>query len=143
MENRLLANSYKLQLQKSEEIAFVPRGDSMWPFIKNKGQTVVIRKKTNRLNKFDVGFYESEDGFAVLHRVLEVLVDGYIFCGDSQFNPEFVAEDKVFGVMKGQYKKAKFIENTDKKLLKKVQKWYKCKFIRKVKVRLFYLLKKV
>lgn len=143
MENRLLAENYLLQLQKNDEIAFVPRGDSMWPFIKNKGQTVVIEKKTDRLNKFDVGFYASSDGSAVLHRVLEVLKDGYIFCGDSQFNPEFVAEDNVFGVMKGQYKNAKFVENTDKKLLKKVKKWYKCNFIRKVKVRLFYLLKRI
>ena len=138
----LTAKDYAAQIEKQGEIAFVPRGNSMWPFIKNKGQTVVIARKSERLNKYDVAFYSNDGVHAVLHRVIEVLPDGYVLCGDSQFAPEKVTEEKVFGVMKCFYQGKKCIDANDQRYLKKVKKWHKNQKIRKFKVKLFFFLKK-
>ena len=142
MENKILtAKEYKAQIEKHGEIAFVPRGNSMWPFIKNKAQTVIIQKKTVRLNKFDVGFYSYGEN-AVLHRVVEVLDDGYVFCGDSQFVLQTVKEEDVFGKMTYFYQGDKCVNADDKKVLKKVKKWYKHPLWRKIRIKLFYLFKR-
>ena len=37
---------FKELLLKNGSCAFVPSGDSMWPIIKNRGQSVIITKKT-------------------------------------------------------------------------------------------------
>lgn len=132
---------YKTELDKSGEIAFVPRGNSMWPTLKNRGQSVVVAKKTERLKRFDVALYVrhgKEDSF-VLHRVMEQTDGGYIICGDSQFTLERVPEDAVFGVMSGYYKGKKFIPVTDEKYIRRVEKWYKNKKTRKLRLKLFFL----
>ena len=61
--------NYKTQLEKNGAIAFVPGGNSMWPTLKNRGQSVVIVKKEQKLKPMDVAFYQRVDGAFVLHRV--------------------------------------------------------------------------
>lgn len=132
---------YKSELDKSGEIVFVPRGNSMWPTLKNRGQSVVVAKKIERLKRLDVALYVrhgKEDSF-VLHRVMEQTDDGYIICGDSQYALERVPEDAVFGVMAGYYKGKKFIPVTDEKYIRRVEKWYKNKKTRKLRLKLFFL----
>ena len=132
---------YKEELEKKDTIAFVPGGNSMWPTLKDKGQPVIIIKKQNRLKKYDVGFYTRPNGAYVLHRVMEVLEDGYLMIGDSQFNTEKVLEDQVFGIMQGFYQGKKYISCDDKKYLKKVDKWFTRKTIRKWRLKFFYHFK--
>ena len=137
MEN-IKFGDYKTELLKSGVISFVPKGNSMWPIIKNRGQSVVIKLKEGRLKKYDVAFYLRKDGAFVLHRVVELKDNGYIMCGDSQFALEPVLEDQVFGVMMGFYHGKKYIESTDVKYIKKVKSWYKHKFVRKIRLKLFF-----
>ena len=129
---------YKNLLEEKGEISFVPSGNSMWPTLKDRKQTVVVQKKTERLNAFDVALFEN-DGVIVLHRVMEVISNGYVTCGDSQLKNETVLERDVFGVLKGFYKGKKFVSVTDPKHVKKVQSWYKRKGLRKFRIKLFYL----
>ena len=129
---------YKNLLEEKGEISFVPSGNSMWPTLKNRKQTVVVQKKVERLNVFDVALFE-KDGVIVLHRVMEVTANGYVTCGDSQLKSETVLETDVIGVLKGFYKGKKFVPITDKKHIKKVQSWYKRKSFRKFRIKLFYL----
>ena len=112
-------HDYKTDLEKLQIIAFVPMGNSMWPMLKNNGQSVVVEKKKERLNKYDVAFYIRESGKYVLHRVVEVKDDGYIMQGDSQGFTEFIKEQNVFGKMLGFYKGKKYIQCTDEKYIKK------------------------
>ena len=112
--------NYKTELEKNGVIAFVPGGNSMWPTLKNRGQSVIIVKKEKRLNKFDVAFYQRSDGTFVLHRVMEIIDGGYVMLGDSQFTTEKVAEGQVFGVMSGFYRGKKYVEVTDQKYLKEM-----------------------
>ncbi len=114
----------------------------MWPTLKDRAQSVVVRKKTDRLKQFDVALFE-KDGVIVLHRVLAVLDGGYQTCGDSQFKCEIVEEQSVFGVMAGFYKDSKFISADNEKYLKFVQNWYKRKNLRRFKVKYFYFTLRV
>ncbi len=135
MENKKDFVDYKKEIEEKSIIAFVPKGESMWPIIKNKRQTVIIEKKKGRLSKFDVAFYTRADGVFVLHRVVEVVDGGYVMCGDGQMVRERVNEEAVFGVMTTIYKAKKSVPITDKKYIKSVQKWYKSnkKRARKIK----------
>lgn len=144
MDNKNQQNvDYKEQLIKNNVISFVPRGNSMWPTLKHKGQSVIVSAKRERLKKFDVALYVRGQNTFVLHRVLEVLPDGYVICGDSQFDLEKVLEEQIFGVMIGFYRGKKYIDCTDKKYLKKVERWYKRKKWRKVRLKIFFFVTKV
>ena len=134
---------YKSQIEKNNVIAFVPGGNSMWPILKNKKQSVIVQKKQARLKKFDVGFYQRDNGAFVLHRVMQVIDGGYVMCGDSQFNTEKVKEENVFGVMEGFYQGKKYIEVTNPKYIKRVKSWYLHKFRRKVRLKMFYFSNRV
>jgi hypothetical protein len=134
---------YKTQIEKNGVIAFVPGGNSMWPMLKHRKQSVIVQKKDGRLKKFDVGFYQRDNGAFVLHRVMQVVDGGYVMCGDSQFTLEKVKEENVFGIMTGFYEGETLVEVTDKKYIKKVQSYYKNKTLRKIRLKCFYFILRV
>ena len=143
MENSsVVISDYKTELEKNKVISFVPRGNSMWPILKNRGQSVIVQAKTERLNKLDVAFYVRANGAFVLHRVIEVTENGYIMCGDSQLTLEPVKEEQVFGVMTGFYVKDNLVGVLDEKYLERVKKWYGRKTRRKIKIKFFNLRNK-
>jgi hypothetical protein len=117
-------------------------GAMAWLIIKNRGQSVIITKKKERLKKYDVAFYIRDNGAYVLHRVIEVTDSGYVTCGDAQFMREQVGEEQVFGVLAGFYVGKEYIEATNQKYLRKVKRWYRCKLWRKVLVKLHSLRSK-
>ena len=137
MEN-MIGNGYKASLQENEVIAFVPGGNSMWPTLKHKGQSVIVKRKTEKLKKFDVALYLRKNGSYVLHRVMQPTDFGYLICGDSQFDIEKVEEDQVFGVMIGFYRGKKYIECSDIEYVKEVERWYSNPKRRKRKLKRFF-----
>ncbi len=138
-----MQSDYIKALNENGKIAFSPKGNSMWPTLKSKKNTVIIEKKSQRLNRFDVGFYVRADGTYILHRVIDVCDGGYIFCGDSQSKKEKVAEQNVYGVMTGFYRGKKFISVTAPKYKKQVEKLYKNDKKRVKKARFFMRLKRL
>ena len=139
----MTAKELREQIEKSGSIAFVPKGDSMWPIIKNKSKTVLIKKKEGRLCALDVGMYERKSGNVVLHRVVEVLDGGYIFQGDSQTEKEEIAEDKVFGVFSGYFTKKEFINANNQKYVNRVKKWLTKRDKNCLRLKLFKFKKRV
>ncbi len=129
--------SYETELEKYGVIAFVPSGNSMWPTLKNRAQSVIVGRREARLKRFDVAFYRRQDVY-VLHRVMEVVDGGYIICGDSQLTLEKVKEEQVFGKMLGFYKKDKYVEATDVRYIKKVERWFGRENYRKFRLKIFY-----
>ena len=134
---------YIEKLNKNEVISFVPKGDSMWPILKNKGQSVIVSAKKERLKELDVALYVRGQNTFVLHRVLKVLEDGYLVCGDSQFDLEKVYEEQIFGVMLGFYRGKKYIDCQEEKYVRKVKKLYKHKRIRALRVKFYFFKKRV
>ena len=137
MEKKIDAG-YRAELEKNGVIGFVPGGNSMWPTLKNKGQSVIVLKKERKLKRFDVALYQRKCGTYVLHRVMEPTSFGYLMCGDSQFDIERVQEDQVFGVMSGFYRGEKYIECTDAEYIKEVEKWFGNEKRRKRKLKAFF-----
>ena len=78
-------------------------GTSMWPMLRNRRDTIVIKPREGRLSKYDVPLYRRGDAY-VLHRVVEVRSDGYAICGDNCAELEYVEDARVIGVLVGFYR---------------------------------------
>lgn len=75
-------------------------GVSMLPLLRQKRDTVVIRPPQGRLKKYDVAFYHRPNGKYVLHRVVQVLPQGYVIRGDNCFVDETdVTDREIIGVL--------------------------------------------
>ena len=131
------------QLNELGQISFVPGGISMWPILKHKKQTVIIERLDEGLKRLDVALYHRGGKILVLHRVLEVLPDGYLMRGDSQQETEKVPFDCVLGKMIGYYVGKKFIPCDDKKYLERVEKWLANDKKRQRKLKRFFFFRKV
>ena len=93
------SRTYEDELTRIGAVAFPVKGVSMRPLIMAGRDAVLVKAKDGRLSRYDVGLFRRDNGDLVLHRVLEVQPDGYLFCGDSQTFTEAVREDQVIGVM--------------------------------------------
>ena len=142
MENNV-NNSIIEQLNSEGIISFVPTGNSMWPTLKHKGQSVVVQKKQQRLSKFDVALYLDKSGALVLHRVLRVVDGGYVTRGDSQVKTESVPENNVIGVMLGFYQKNEYVDVNSEEYILKISKWLNNERKRVRKINRFYFTQKV
>ena len=79
-------------------------GSSMKPMLRDRRDTVVICKQNGRAKKYDVILYRTDDG-CVLHRVVKVLPDSYVTCGDNRIVLEKGIEDKsILGVLTEVYR---------------------------------------
>lgn len=121
----------------------VPNGNSMWPFIKNHKQTVVIEKLKGDLELLDVILFKREDGSLVLHRLIDFKDNLLTVCGDSQLMPERIKTDSVIGIMTGFYKGKKLVSSRNPKYLKKVRRWYKRKNYRKFRIKIYFLVQRI
>ena len=74
-------------------------GLSMMPMLRDRRDTVVITPVSGRLNKYDVALYRYGNKY-LLHRVVKVLPDSYICCGDNCITPEIgVTDADVIGIL--------------------------------------------
>lgn len=91
-------------------------GVSMLPMLKERRDTIVVRKKTEKLKRLDVALYRRGDAY-VLHRVLEQTETGYIIRGDNCYADEIVPEDAVIGVLTEFFQADKHVFCTDKEYI--------------------------
>ncbi len=73
-------------------------GVSMWPMLRDRRETIVVRPARGRLRPLDVALYRRGDAY-VLHRVIDVEKDGYRILGDNCVQYEYVNEAQVIGVL--------------------------------------------
>ena len=71
-------------------------GVSMWPMLRNRRDTIVVRPFEGRLRPLDVALYRRGDAY-ILHRVIEVVDGGYRILGDNCLEVEDVPEAAVLG----------------------------------------------
>lgn len=85
-------------------------GVSMWPMLRNRRDTVVVRHIApgERLRRHDVALYRRGDDY-VLHRVIEARPGSYVILGDNCLNKEFVNQDQVIGVLDEFYRSEKHV----------------------------------
>lgn len=92
-------------------------GVSMLPMLKNRRDTVVIKKTTERLRPLDVALYK-RDGKYVLHRVIKTVDGGYLIRGDNTYVDEWIKNEQILGILTEFFRKDKHIFCTDKKYLR-------------------------
>lgn len=85
--------------EKGEGFNFKPNGVSMLPFIKGGKTNVIIEKYTGGAKKYDIVFYQRDDGKYVMHRVVKIYDDCYGICGDNQWWVEKVTDKQIFAIV--------------------------------------------
>ena len=83
-------------------------GVSMEPLFKDRRDTVIIFRTQGRLKKYDVPLYKRGEEY-VLHRIIKVLPDSYVICGDNCERYEYDITDKdIIGYLGAFYRKNKY-----------------------------------
>lgn len=103
MENKINFSFFRPVMEESfkngESFTFKPTGVSMRPFIKGGETTVTVEKYIGGAKKFDIIFYEREDGKYVMHRIVKVYPEFFGVCGDNQWWVEKVCENQIFSIV--------------------------------------------
>ena len=95
-----------------EEGVFVSTtaGVSMYPMLRNRRDTIIVMPYTGRLKKYDVPLYKRSSDY-ILHRIVKVLPDSYVICGDNCEKKEYgITDEQIVGVLTGFYRGAKQID---------------------------------
>ncbi len=76
-------------------------GTSMYPLLRNRKDTIIIRPCSGRLKKYDVPLYKRGSHY-VLHRIVKVTPGGYIICGDNcLYREKDITDQQIIGVLAG------------------------------------------
>ena len=75
-------------------------GVSMYPMLRYRRDPVLIHPVQGELKRYDVAVYNRGDGY-VIHRILDVRPDIYVFRGDNCLSKEAVPKSLVVGVVVG------------------------------------------
>ena len=104
---------YRNLIKEKGILAFTPGGSSMRPMLVHHNNPVIVESidKSKKPQKYDVVFYQRDDGKYVLHRIISEKGNLYTCCGDGQTNPEYgVRNDMIFAVLIGYYKGNRYVD---------------------------------
>ena len=86
-------------LETEEVFVSTTSGTSMYPMLRDRKDVIVVKKRTERLKKYDVALYKQGDTY-ILHRVMKVLPDSYIIRGDNCDQKEYgIRDEQILGVL--------------------------------------------
>lgn len=120
------------KLDSGGTVTFTPRGNSMYPMLRDGEDTVVLAKPKGRLHLFDLPLYVRRDGAYVMHRVVNFDPDGsYVMCGDNQFVKEHgVKDEDIIAVVTAFYRKGKPYTTKSLSYRLYLNVWYYTRFFR-------------
>ena len=122
--------TFEEELALHGRFVFTGSGRSMLPLIREERDLVLIERRPTdesgqplRLRKYDVALYRRGDRY-ILHRVLRVLPEGYVICGDHNWQREYdVGDGQIIGVMTAFVRDGVEIPVTDRRYLRYVRLW--------------------
>lgn len=118
-------STFEQELERKGNITYTCRGVSMLPLLRQQRDLFTITKKQGRCKKYDVALYKRSDGAYVLHRIVKVLPDGYVFLGDNCLNKEYgITDQQVLGVMTSFVRDGKEYVTDAKGCLFYAKVWY-------------------
>ena len=95
------------QLTQGGSVQLTVSGCSMYPMLRDRMDTVVLREDPD-LRRGDLILFRRENGSFVLHRIVRVQnADCWIVCGDNQHEPEVVTRTQVLAKMTEFVRKGK------------------------------------
>ena len=122
------------KLDAGGTVTFTPSGISMLPMLRDGQDTVVLKKTSNRLQRFDVALYKRDNGSYILHRVIGYGNDGtYKMCGDNQFAVEHgIRGDQIIAVLISFNRKGKTYSTNSLSYRFYIYFWHYTRFFRHV-----------
>ena len=121
-------SSIEQELARTGSLSYVTTGRSMQPFIRSGKDIVHLRAKQpgERFSKYDVILYWRRNAQKyVLHRIVKVLPDSYLLCGDNCLEKEpGITDEQVYGVLTGITRNGKAIRIHSKGYLLIIRFWY-------------------
>lgn len=106
-----MSNKRQIEDVLKEEGVFVSTtvGVSMFPMLRNRRDTIIVKPYEGRLKKYDVPLYKRGSNY-ILHRIIEVLPDSYVILGDNCIQKEYgITDEQILGVLTGFYRGSKQI----------------------------------
>ncbi|MDO4586557.1 MAG: S24/S26 family peptidase [Planctomycetia bacterium] len=104
-------------LKNGSEIKFSPRGNSMYPMLRDQRDEVVLVRPLDLLKKDDLVFYRRSNGQFVLHRIIAVKNENeFVLCGDAQWIKEYpIYRNQIIGVVRAFYRRNQMIDCSQSK----------------------------
>lgn len=93
-----------LQLKTGQKANLTVTGYSMMPMLHQYRDTVQLKPVDGALQPGNIALYLRDSGRYVLHRVIRLIPEGYLFCGDNQAELEPVRQDQLIAVVDGYTK---------------------------------------
>lgn len=106
-------STYEQELEQRGRLIYVTSGRSMRPFLRSGEDLVELTAKgpQQRFSKFDVILYRRPSGTYVLHRIVKVLPDSYVLCGDNCHQREpGITDDQILALLTGIIRKGKKLD---------------------------------
>ena len=94
-----LAQLIMLQLEKNKRANLTVTGCSMMPMLRHRKDQVVLIPLAGNCKPGDIILYRRENGRYVLHRIIRLIENGYICCGDNQAEEEIVMHDQLIAIV--------------------------------------------
>lgn len=112
-------------LENDGVFSLTPKGNSMFPTIRNGRDKVSLVKAPQKLQKYDLPFYIRKNGQFVMHRIVSVEEDGtYTCCGDHQWVLEKgLKQEQMFGLVTQIVRNGKTITPDTKSYQRWVRFW--------------------
>ena len=130
------------KLSQGDRVRLYPRGTSMLPLIRQGVDSVELSPLEGRLKKYDLPFYQRDDGQYILHRILKA-GDTYTCIGDNQtVYEEGVRQDQLLAVVTGFYRKDKYHSVKEPGYQCYLRVWQWTRWIRKLWRTVIWKLKK-
>ena len=93
--------TFEQVISEQGQLIYTNVGDSMYPLIQPR-DLLIIKKLTKPLKLGDIPLYKRDSGQYVLHRIVDINVNGYTMCGDNRFEAETgVAKKQILGILTG------------------------------------------
>ena len=135
--------SFEEILAKDGKLVYKTRGTSMLPMLRQNRDLVVIVPPSGSLHRYDAALYKRGQQY-VLHRVIDIREEGYVFRGDNTYLPEPGITDRdIVGVLQAFIRDGKMIPATDRKYRLYVRFWCATFTLRAAAVRIIRRLKRL
>lgn len=88
-----------MQLKEGGKAVLTVTGSSMEPMLRHGRDSVVLVPAEGTQKNGTVAFYRRPNGKYILHRIIAVTDDGYICCGDNQWQKEAVLQSQLIAAV--------------------------------------------
>lgn len=103
-----LAKILELQLENGGRASLVVTGNSMYPMLAHRRDSVTLVPVTAPLRRGDLILYRRENGQYILHRIITKPKEGSFLCsGDNQWVREPVTQGQVMALVEGFVRKGR------------------------------------